>query len=1305
MVIPGIQEDNNTEENISLEEKFLPLVGNLVYSSGSIEEQNSLFEAISLGSEENNQYFLQKPVIKNILTKKQQDKANKVAEGTLMDLPGDISGFFQSGDSIDFESDNNEMLFETKDRARLGHISGVDDIIQMGTSMVQSPFLLRDDVYNQAPKNFQKIVLSYGDDPKVSELYKDKADVVDVLTMRNMHVSNISSAQYNLDVETRGGVKQHSDFVLGQGDQFLTDDQRKYQFLQAQYLKTKDTAEKEKLKNQLEEFDFGNKLYDPVTGEVLSLDKASSESKEIKIKAETLAAETTELEDLNIGLSKSYSKLLAVAKDVNNYVSKIGVDNFKNQVSGFTKLTGSVRDLFGADDTLEDDLANLQKISETGEIPATLSLMPGNHPAAKTYNDALKEYLAYNQAVKLNVDPLSTEKDNFFMGAWESILNKVDGKQSLVSKFDAAESFYKAVQGSSKLEFVDQKKADERITEDFLDGRTLGYGTVDLALFVGELFVAKKATGIDQKMKKLEKVLKASKFYKNNKKTGRLLNLAASGVAEASLFVGVEAVKGQTGEELKETAPFGFALGVGNKFAQQVTSRLLKSKYLAPPMQKLNKYYATSLATEQIIGASTGSTVYHFALAVNDTDYFKDLVLKDQDDPNSYYGEKLIESYLAEFAKLGFLGIGRKAGGATGMFDAVKRDIATFRGRTVESERSAKILGVDHKEIDTLNENAENNINESFNKKLKEAEDKRKNNEITDKEFQVEKSRLELSKLTLENRLSINQFKQQIEAEKTNNRFVDSEAEAARIAEKILAGEDLTPAENTKFSSMNIGYMFNAMGARGRKIMGDKNFKNSFLYSQARAQAIEEVLNSSNLKTDYKSSERKQVYDHVLKTSKVLDQVNFLKSKEKLSDNEKSKLKELEAEYESLTKGEEFGKINKIVEDYTTNRYEKDIAVAREILVSTKEGKLIESKSVEEFQKQYEEAFPESKINVSERLGFYNPNTRELYINRNVAINQRNITTGKHEVLHFVLRDVLKNEQGKVTQEGIKLIDDVMTKLTPEQRKTVQDRIDANYRYTEDGKERNKEDYYEEYLTVLSENISNGVISFSENLSKPLTNFIPFMRKKGLENLEIGTETAEQMFNLIKSYSKNEGLGIEAAKAVSEAAKTTTQEGEAAFSRDVRQGLQGVSFIDRLIEENREIGNRILAARNEQQLKARKTKIQELETQNSAEELRAKLKNAEGENKENIELALQEKFKKLPQAVRDAEIDIYTGKALPKFSKETPLEAINNLIPKTVKTLEEFRNWKKVSGYDAYNAPHPGVRPVNTSPVPGNELD
>ena len=90
-------------------------------------------------------------------------------------------------------------------------------------------------------------------------------------------------------------------------------------------------------------------------------------------------------------------------------------------------------------------------------------------------------------------------------------------------------------------------------------------------------------------------------------------------------------------------------------------------------------------------------------------------------------------------------------------------------------------------------------------------------------------------------------------------------------------------------------------------------------------------------------------------------------------------------------------------------------------------------------------------------------------------------------------------------------------------------------------------------------------------------------------------------------------------------------------------GGGGVAVIDNLIEQNREIGNRILRARNQQQLEARKAEIQNLETQNSADELRAQLENATGENRENIELALQEKFKNFPQAVEDSGIDVITG--------------------------------------------------------------
>ena len=95
------------------------------------------------------------------------------------------------------------------------------------------------------------------------------------------------------------------------------------------------------------------------------------------------------------------------------------------------------------------------------------------------------------------------------------------------------------------------------------------------------------------------------------------------------------------------------------------------------------------------------------------------------------------------------------------------------------------------------------------------------------------------------------------------------------------------------------------------------------------------------------------------------------------------------------------------------------------------------------------------------------------------------------------------------------------------------------------------------------------------------------------------------------------------------------------------QNLEGISAIDKLIEQNREIGNRILAARNEQQLKARRRKIDDLETQNSADELRALYSKAKGQNKEDIKLALQEKYKAIgPEAIADSQIDIMTGEVM-----------------------------------------------------------
>ena len=95
-----------------------------------------------------------------------------------------------------------------------------------------------------------------------------------------------------------------------------------------------------------------------------------------------------------------------------------------------------------------------------------------------------------------------------------------------------------------------------------------------------------------------------------------------------------------------------------------------------------------------------------------------------------------------------------------------------------------------------------------------------------------------------------------------------------------------------------------------------------------------------------------------------------------------------------------------------------------------------------------------------------------------------------------------------------------------------------------------------------------------------------------------------------------------------------------------------------------------------QEIENRKEKVKQLALQNSVNELRAKLKDAKGKNKEDIKLAIQETFKVLPAAVRDSGIDIYTGKPIKPVKRsekvKEPLDAINDLIPSNIKTKAQF---------------------------------
>ena len=129
----------------------------------------------------------------------------------------------------------------------------------------------------------------------------------------------------------------------------------------------------------------------------------------------------------------------------------------------------------------------------------------------------------------------------------------------------------------------------------------------------------------------------------------------------------------------------------------------------------------------------------------------------------------------------------------------------------------------------------------------------------------------------------------------------------------------------------------------------------------------------------------------------------------------------------------------------------------------------------------------------------------KIYLNIDVIKRTGNLGAPFHEVIHHILRGSLKDSKGIVTKEGIKIIDNLVSRFTPKEQKIIQKRIDEQYKYekTEDGKsfklkdgktvlvkkanieairdqliEKSPGKYYEEYITVISDAIKNKEIKY-----------------------------------------------------------------------------------------------------------------------------------------------------------------------------------------------------------------------------------
>ena len=273
-------------------------------------------------------------------------------------------------------------------------------------------------------------------------------------------------------------------------------------------------------------------------------------------------------------------------------------------------------------------------------------------------------------------------------------------------------------------------------------------------------------------------------------------------------------------------------------------------------------------------------------------------------------------------------------------------------------------------------------------------------------------------------------------------------------------------------------------------------------------------------------------------------------------------------------------------------------------------------------------------------------------IGKNAAIKEKHLESFKS-----ILNDIKLDS-------GISLLDAIKSEKSISDVKTHEEM----FTYTAEYLAKNK--YYTQFVAQNAfSNVKQNLIQFFE------TNF--------KNNYKPKLKTKKDIIEFLGRYaiSINKGKGFttyierfnELLESGEPGAKSKNKENFDSKKLDLESDKKtGVEKLEAKIIENKDMGpgNVFLRKNIELDFKDQIKKVKDLEIQFSASELRAQLKKAKGKEKENLELALQEKFKGFESEVGITGLDIKTGKE--KFdSKDLNLETkklveINNKIEKDI---------------------------------------
>lgn len=978
---------------------------------------------------------------------------------------------------------------------------------------------------------------------------------IDIPTAREQRIKNLSEQEQKLAMQIlringedeRKNKNKLNREILQRGMWFLSDEEFKIYDLYQKYQDTKDPDLLEQLKVYDE--DYGTMLYDPIAGKLVNYSKASPEALIIEEGAKR-KSEQTDVETLQDELTDTYYSLVGLAKDIRDYSKQTGVDVLYENRTLLERASNGVMTLFGGKGTLAEDRKYLNRIVETGELPKELTFLPGNHPYATAFNQELQNYLVLNRALKLNRDP-ATIQQNDAGGEFVDGMIELFGGESFIdpnnkSVKTVANNFSTAVFGAGY-------EPDENIKENLEKtiSESVAHGTPEFAAFVAEIGATKKlsASTVGKGFKYLESLV-ARMNIKNPTAYGAIKKGAANLMLEANKEATYFVLQGELfsditkpSEEVNafESYLFGLSLGSGNVFGKKILDNI-SWKYFTPMSRLMAESRGTRALFQQNAGALTGSATFQFAQLTTDFDNY---VNKSP--------EEIGKEFITEYSKMMILGT-KSLFGRNGMIREFRNDILNMKSESVETNAIAKEWGINKESLKQDPVSATGAVENAANSKLKVIEEDFNSGKINEQEKNDQVNNIKTQKEKLDFQIALNEAQRAIKVEREGvenqkdskgNKLAPTNAEIFILTEKLRKGQKLNERDNYVLANTDIPLILKTMG-----ITDNAKIAESVVGSSIQARFIEDILDAE--KTQHGEADRKLLYDYLQEGYALQDKIRILKETPNKTEDDKKRIVELQKQLDQQwsPEGEKFKLLEEKRRAITDQRYAEDVAQARALVEETLEGELVETSSTQEFQKKYEEAFAESREDITGQNGFYDPNTKIFYINTERVKKIHNVTTATHEVGHFILRDSLKDENNKVTKEGVELIDGVLEKLTPKQREIVDDRINQNYRFDQSGRERAKEDYYEEYLTALSEAIKSKQIVFNEEIGSSLLNFIPSLRKNGFESLEINTTTAEGLFNLIKSYSTG---NISGAAKVSKEAEVSAKEKQAA--RDQKEAV------------------------------------------------------------------------------------------------------------------------------------------------------